>query len=80
MFVTGRCGAGFHFVTPQLLRPGVNSLPFLPPRMTRGPGQAVGRGVYFTSPADCLEGPRLLVPHSCPCAEPYLFLRVIFSD
>ena len=80
MFVTGRCGAGFHFVTPLLLRPGVNSLAFIPPRMTRGPGRAVGRGGYFTFPADCLEGSRLLIPHSCPCAGLYLFLRVIFSD
>jgi len=49
VFVTGRSGAGFYFVTPPLLRPGVNSLPFLPAPYDTGPwpGYAVGRVFYF---------------------------------
>jgi len=38
VFVTGRGRAGFLFVTPPLLRPGVNSLPFLPAGLWRGAG------------------------------------------
>ena len=49
VFVTGRGGAGFHFVTPPLLRPGVNSLPFLPAPYDTGPwpGCGAGRVFYF---------------------------------
>ena len=49
VFVTGRGRAGFHFVTLPLLRPGVNSLPFLPaPYDTEPwPGYGPGRVFYF---------------------------------
>jgi len=49
VFITGRGRAGFHFVTPPLLRPGVNSLPFLPAPYDTGPwlGCGAGRVFYF---------------------------------
>jgi len=80
VFVTGRGWVGFHFVTLRYSGPGSTLCGSSPPRMTPGPGRAVGRGGYFTFLPDCLEGPPLLVPHSCRCAGPHLFLRVIFSD
>ena len=50
VFVTGRGGAGFHFVTPLLLRPGVNSLPFLPAPYDKGPWPGCGAGRVFYFP------------------------------
>jgi len=50
VFVTGRGGAGFHFVTPPLLRPGVNSLPFLPAPYDTGPWPGCGAGRVFYFP------------------------------
>ena len=50
VFVTGRGGAGFHFVTPPLLRPGVNSLPFLPALYDMGPWPGCGAGRVFYFP------------------------------
>jgi len=49
VFVTGRGGAGFHFVTLPLLRPRVNSLPFLPAPYDTGPWPGCGaeRVFYF---------------------------------
>ena len=49
VFGTGRGGAGFHFVTPPLLWPGVNPLPFLAARYDTGPclGHWAGRVFYF---------------------------------
>ena len=49
VFVTGWGGACFHFVTPLLLRHGVNSLTFLPaPYDTEPwPGCGAGRVFYF---------------------------------
>jgi len=50
VFVTGRGGAGFHFVTPPLLRPGVNALPFLPAPYDTGPWPGCGAGRVFYFP------------------------------
>jgi len=50
VFVTGRGGAGFHFVTPPLLRPGVNSLLFLPTPYDTGPWPGCGAGWVFYFP------------------------------
>ena len=50
VFVTGRGRAGFHFVTPPLLRPGVNSLPFLPAPYDTGPWPGCGAGRVFYFP------------------------------
>ena len=50
VFVTGRGGVGFHFVTPLLLRPGVNSLPFLPAPYDTGPWPGCGAGLVFYFP------------------------------
>ena len=50
VFVTGRGGAGFHFVTPPLLRPGVNSSPFLPAPYDTGPWPGCGAGRVFYFP------------------------------
>ena len=50
VFVTGRGGAGFHFVTPRLLRPGVNSLPFLPAPYDTAPWPGCGAGRVFYFP------------------------------
>jgi len=50
VFVTGRGGAGFHLVTPPLLRPGVNSLPFLPAPYDTGPWPGCGAGRVFYFP------------------------------
>jgi len=50
VFVTGRGGAGFHFVTPPSLRPGVNSLPFLPAPYDTGPWPGCGAGRVFYFP------------------------------
>jgi len=47
VFVTGRGGAGFHFVTPPLLWPRVNSLPFLPARYDTGPWPGCGAWRVF---------------------------------
>jgi len=48
VFVTGRGGASFHFVIPPLLRPGVNSLPFLPAPYDMGPWPGCGaRRVFY---------------------------------
>jgi len=76
----GGAGRVFTLGPRRYSGPGSTLCPSSTPRMTRGPGRAVGRGGYFTFPADCLDGSRLLGPHSCPCAGPHLFLRVIFSD
>jgi len=46
----GRGGAGFHCVTPPLLRPGVNSLPFLPAPYDTGPWLGCGVGWVFYFP------------------------------
>ena len=74
VLIMGRGGVGFHFVTRSLLRPGVNCWPLLPAWMTRGPGRTMGRGRYFTFSANCLDGPCLLIRHSCPCAgSTYLY-------
>ena len=50
VFVAGRGGAGFHFVTWPLLRPGVNSLPFLPTPYNTGPWPGCGAGRVFYFP------------------------------
>jgi len=50
VFVTGRGGAGFHFVTPPVLRPGVNSLLFLPAPYDTGPWPGCGAGRVFYFP------------------------------
>jgi len=50
VFVTGRGGAGFHFVPPPLLRPGVNSLPFLPAPYDTGPWPGCGARLVFYFP------------------------------
>jgi len=50
VFVMGQGGAGFHFVTPPLLRPGVNSLPFLPAPYDTGPWPGCGAGRVFYFP------------------------------
>jgi len=50
VFVTERGAAGFHFVTPPLLRPGVNSLPFLPAPYDTGPWPGCGAGRVFYFP------------------------------
>ena len=50
VFVTGRGGAGFHFVTRPLLRPGVNSVLILPARYDRGPRPGCGAGRVFYFP------------------------------
>jgi len=50
VFVTGQGGAGFHFVTPPLLRPGVNSLPFLLAPYDTGPWPGCGAGRVFYFP------------------------------
>jgi len=49
VLVTRRGGAGFHFVTPPLLRPRVNSWPFHPAPYDTGPwaGYGAGRVFYF---------------------------------
>jgi len=73
VFVTGRGGAGFHFVTPPLLRPGVNSLPFLPAQYDTGPWPGCGRGGYFTFPTDCLDRPPSSRPPLLPlCGAPLI--------
>ena len=50
VFVTGRGGVGFHFVTPPLLWPGVNSLPLLPAQYATGPWPGCGAGRVFYFP------------------------------
>jgi len=50
VFVTGRGGAGFHFVTTPLLRPGLSSLPFLPAPYDTGPWPGCGAGRVFYFP------------------------------
>jgi len=50
VFVTGQGGAGFHFVTPPLLRPRVNSLPFLPTPYDTGPWRGCRAGPVFYFP------------------------------
>jgi len=35
--------------------------------MNLGPARDMGRGGSFTFRADCLDGPCLLITHSCPC-------------
>jgi len=52
VLVTGWGGACFHFVTPLLLRPRSTLCRSSPRCMTRGPGRVMGRGGYFTFPAD----------------------------
>jgi len=44
VFVTGRGGASFHFVTPLLLQPGVHSMPFFPAPYDMGPWPGYGAG------------------------------------
>jgi len=50
VFVTGRGGAGFHLVTPPLLRPGINALSLVPAPYDMGPWPAKGRGGILLSP------------------------------
>ena len=50
VFVTGWGGVGFHFVTLLLLRPEVNSLPFLPAPYDTGPWPGYGAGQVFYFP------------------------------
>ena len=80
MFVTGRGGAGFLIVTPLSLRPGVNILSFLPPRVEQGPEWATRRGGYFHFPAVCLHGPPSYHPPSFHLDGPCFSPRVIFCD
>ena len=50
VFVTGRGGAGFRFVTPPSLRPGLNTLPLLPAPPYTGPWPGCGAGQVFYLP------------------------------
>jgi len=59
VFVTGRGGAGFHFVTLPSLQPGVNSMPFFPTRYDTGP-HSVLRVIFCDSTNGRLKSKRCL--------------------
>ena len=71
VFVTVRCGAGFPFVTHHYSGRG-STLCRCSPRMTRGPGRAMGLGRYFTFPANCLDRPPSSHPPLLPLCGPPL--------